>query len=470
MTKIETRFKKLLFDVQTPVAIYLRVRDQFRDTVMLEGADYHSAEDAFSLIGIQAIGGIEVRDVDTIETKYPLQDSALTKIEHAQQVPDLLWNYMQGYEVTPAENEFVSRAQGLFGYASYNAVQFFDTLSLKSFKSDPEREIPLVRYRLYQYVLVINHFKDEMYLCENIIPGLKSEIEKVEAFVLGRDIPSYSFRLEGDEKANVTNEQYLEMVHKGIASCKRGDVFQIVPSRRYQQGFKGDDFNVYRALRSINPSPYMFYFDYGNYKLFGSSPESQLLIHNRRAVVHPIAGTYKRTGDKEQDRLLGEKLQNDPKETAEHTMLVDLARNDLSRNCTDVHVDYYREVHQFSHVLHLVSEVSGTTEANANPFRLLANNFPAGTLSGAPKYKAIQLIDEFEGNSRSYYAGTLGFVGFNGNFKHAIMIRSVLSKNNNLYYQAGAGIVAKSVPEMELQEVNNKLGALKQAIKSAENI
>lgn len=468
MTKIETRFKKLLFDVQTPVAIYLRVRDQFRDTVMLEGADYHSAEDAFSLIGIQAIGGIEVRDVNTIETKYPMQETVLTQIDNAQKVPDLLWNYMQGYEVTPAENEFVTRAQGLFGYASYNAVQFFDTISLKSFKSDPEREIPLLRYRLYQYVLVINHFKDEMYLCENIIPGLKSEIEKVEAFVLGRDIPSYSFQLEGDETSNVTNEKYLDMVRQGIASCKRGDVFQIVPSRRFQQGFKGDDFNVYRTLRSINPSPYMFYFDYGNYKLFGSSPESQLIIHDGRAVVHPIAGTYRKTGNKEEDRLLGEKLQQDPKETAEHTMLVDLARNDLSRNCTEVHVDYYREVHYFSHVMHLVSEVSGKTEANANPFRLLANNFPAGTLSGAPKFKAMQLIDEIEGNSRSYYAGTLGFVGFNGNFKHAIMIRSILSKNNNLYYQAGGGVVAKSVPEMELQEVNNKLGALKQAIQSAQ--
>ncbi|WP_447642230.1 MULTISPECIES: anthranilate synthase component I family protein [Chitinophagaceae] len=468
MTKIETRFKKLLFDVQTPVAIYLRVRDQFRDTVMLEGADYHSAEDAFSLIGIQAIGGIEVRDVHTIEAKYPLQETVLTHIDNAQQVPDLLWDYMRGYEVTPAENEFVARAQGLFGYASYNAVQFFDTIALKSFKSDPEREIPLVRYRLFQYVLVINHFKDEMYLCENIVPGLKSEMEKVEAFVLGRDIPSYGFQLEGKETSNVTNEKYLDMVQQGIASCKRGDVFQIVPSRRFQQSFKGDDFNVYRALRSINPSPYMFYFDYGSYRLFGSSPESQLIVHNGRAVVHPIAGTYRKTGNKEEDRLLGEKLQQDPKETAEHTMLVDLARNDLSRNCTEVHVDYYREVHYFSHVMHLVSEVSGTTEAKANPFRILANNFPAGTLSGAPKFKAMQLIDEIEGNSRSYYAGTLGFVGFNGNFKHAIMIRSILSKNNNLYYQAGGGVVAKSIPEMELQEVNNKLGALKQAIQSAQ--
>lgn len=470
MTQIETRFKKLLFDVHTPVAIYLRLRDEFRDTVMLEGADYQAAEEGFSLIGIHAIGGIEVTDTQSIELKYPLKKPKTIAIDDPQKVPDLLWDYMKGYAVIPADNEFAARAQGLFGYATYNAVQFFDTVQLKSYKSDPEREIPLMRYRLYQYVLVINHFKSEMYLCENIIPGLESEMGKVTALVLGRDVPQFTFQLQGAEQANVTDEEYREMVRQGIQSCKRGDVFQIVPSRRYQQSYLGDDFNVYRALRSINPSPYMFYFDYGNYRLFGSSPESQLIIHDGRAVVHPIAGTYKRTGDKEQDRILGEKLQNDPKESAEHTMLVDLARNDLSRNCEKVHVDYFREVHHFSHVLHLVSEVSGNTPKDANPFALLANNFPAGTLSGAPKYKAIQLIDQIEGNSRSYYAGTLGFVGFNGNFKHAIMIRSILSKGNNLYYQAGAGVVAKSVPESELQEVNNKLGALKQAIQSAASI
>lgn len=470
MTKLETRFKKLLFDVHTPVAIYLRLRDQFRDTVMLEGADYQAAQDSFSLIGIHAIAGIEVKNVDQIEFKYPTEATQVMDIKNRQEVPQLLWNYMKGYDVTPIDNPFATRAQGLFGYASYNAVQFFDTVKLKSFNSDPEREIPLMRYRLYQYVLVINHFKDEMFLCENIIPGVESEIEKVESIINSRDLPKFTFTLKGKEETNVTDAQYGEMVRKGIQSCQRGDVFQIVPSRRYKQKFQGDEFNVYRALRSINPSPYLFFFDYGDYKLFGSSPESQLIIENGKAIVHPIAGTYKRTGDAKKDRELGEKLQNDPKETAEHTMLVDLARNDLSRSCSNVSVNYYREVHYFSHVMHLVSQVSGDVEKGANPFVLLANNFPAGTLSGAPKYKAIQLIDEIEGNSRSFYAGTLGFIGFNGDFKHAIMIRSILSKSNILYYQAGAGVVVKSIPESETQEVNNKLGALKEAILSAEKI
>ncbi|QES87966.1 anthranilate synthase component I family protein [Rhizosphaericola mali] len=470
MTRIETNCTKMLFDVQTPVAIYLRLRDQFRDTVLLEGADYQSAEDAFSLIGINAIGGVEVTDDDTIELKYPLKKTQKIKISDAQKVTDILWNYMKGYEVTTSEDDFVRRAQGLFGYATYNAVHFFDTIQLKSYNKEPEREIPLMRYRLYQYVLVINHFKSEMYLCENVISRLESNLEKVQALVEGRDIPQYKFRLNGGEIPNVTDADYIEMVKKGIQSCKRGDVFQIVPSRRYAQKFEGDDFNVYRTLRSVNPSPYMFYFDYGNYKLFGSSPESQLLIQDQTAIVHPIAGTYKRTGNLLEDKKLGELLQNDPKEKAEHTMLVDLARNDLSRNCTDVKVNYFKEVHHFSHVLHLVSEVAGSLEKDTNPFKVLANNFPAGTLSGAPKFKAMQLIDEIEGNSRSYYAGTIGFVGFNGNFKHAIMIRSILSKSNTLYYQAGAGVVAKSIPENELQEVNNKLGALKLAIQKAEQV
>jgi anthranilate synthase component 1 len=260
------------------------------------------------------------------------------------------------------------------------------------------------------------------------------------------------------------------MVEKGIASCHRGDVFQIVLSRRFQQSFSGDEFNVYRALRSINPSPYLFYFDYGDYKLFGSSPEAQLVIESGKAVLHPIAGTYKRTGDDEADKLAAEKLLKDAKENAEHVMLVDLARNDLSRVCNEVTVSQYRQVQFFSHVIHLVSEVTGNTRKNSNPFELLAKTFPAGTLSGAPKFKAIELIDDYEPTSRSYYGGAIGFMGFNGSCNHAIMIRTFLSNNNTLTCQAGAGIVAASVPETELEEVNNKLKALKKAIELAEKI
>jgi anthranilate synthase component 1 len=327
-----------------------------------------------------------------------------------------------------------------------------------------------LRYRFYQYVIAINHFKNELYLCENVVDGVESEFEQIETLIRIKDCPVYPFHAEDQEDCNMGDADYKQLVEKGIGHCHRGDVFQLVLSRSFQRKFHGDEFNVYRALRSINPSPYLFYFDYGDYKLMGSSPESQLVIKGDKAIIHPIAGTLKRTGDNKQDIALAEKLLHDPKENAEHVMLVDLARNDLSRFAKDVRVTEYRKVHYYSHVIHLVSEVTGDLPEKTNPFALLAACFPAGTLSGAPKYKAMELIQEYEPSRRGFYAGCIGFVGFNGDFNHAIMIRSMQSKDNTLRYQAGAGIVSQSVPESELQEVNNKLNALKQALKLAEEI
>jgi anthranilate synthase component 1 len=324
-----------------------------------------------------------------------------------------------------------------------------------------------MRYRLYQYVIIFNHFKDELFICENNLEGVESELSVVESLIKSKDVPAYPFATTGPEISNMTDVDYREMVGKGIASCHRGDVFQIVLSRRFQQSFRGDEFNVYRALRSINPSPYLFYFDYGDYKLMGSSPESQLILQNGKAVVHPIAGTFKRTGDDETDKALAIKLEQDEKENAEHVMLVDLARNDLSRICTEVEVTQYKKVNYYSHVIHLVSEVKATVPKETNPFKLLAVTFPAGTLSGAPKFKAMQLINQYEPTTRSYYGGAIGCIGFDGSCNHAIMIRTFLSKENTLFYQAGAGITISSNPESELQEVNNKLNALKQAIESS---
>jgi anthranilate synthase component 1 len=324
-----------------------------------------------------------------------------------------------------------------------------------------------MRYRLYQYVIIFNHFKDELFICENNLDGVESEFAVVESLIKSKDVPAYPFATTGPEASNMTDEDYRQMVQKGIASCHRGDVFQIVLSRRFQQPFRGDEFNVYRALRSINPSPYLFYFDYGDYKLLGSSPESQLIIENGKAVVHPIAGTFKRTGDDETDKALAIKLEQDEKENAEHVMLVDLARNDLSRICNEVEVTQYKKVNYYSHVIHLVSEVKATVPKETNPFKLLAVTFPAGTLSGAPKFKAMQLINEYEPTSRGYYGGAIGCIGFDGSCNHAIMIRTFLSKENTLFYQAGAGITISSNPESELQEVNNKLNALKQAVESS---
>lgn len=466
---IETKVKKLLADVFTPVGIYLRVRDKFRDTILLESTDNHVAENSYSFIGINAIAGIEITDTKSIEFKLPNEQPERIAINKTNEVPTHLWNFMNRFEMAATTEKAAKFAQGLYGYTTYDAVQFFDSVKLTTHDTQLTA-IPLMRYRLYQYVIAINHFKDELYLCENKIEGLESDVQVVESLINSKDVPTYPFAVSGVETSNITNETYVDMVKKGIQSCFRGDVFQIVLSRRFQQSFTGDEFNVYRALRNINPSPYLFFFDYGDYKLMGSSPESQLVIANGKATVHPIAGTFKRTGDDATDQAAAEALLLDPKENAEHVMLVDLARNDLSRVCDEVRVSHYREVQYYSHVIHLVSEVNATVRPNSNPFELLAKTFPAGTLSGAPKIKAMHLIDSFETTNRSYYGGGIGFMGFDGNCNHAIMIRTFLCKNNTLFYQAGAGVVAASNPESELQEVNNKLNALKKAIEFANDI
>jgi anthranilate synthase component 1 len=466
---VKTEVKQMLADVYTPVGIYLRIRDKFRDTILLESTDHHVAENSFSFICINAIAGIEISSIQEIECKLPGEQPEKIALTPKNTIQDVVWNFMQKFEVEPANNKIIKNAQGFFGYTSYDAIPFFDTIQFKT-QTTHKPVIPLMRYRFYQYIIIINHFNDELFLCENKIQGIGSEVNRVESLLQSKDVPVFPFAIKGNESSNISDEDYIAMVESGIQHCLRGDVFQIVLSRRFQQSFIGDEFNVYRALRSINPSPYLFFFDYGDYKLMGSSPEAQLIIQDGKAVVHPIAGTFKRTGNDALDAIAADKLLLDAKENAEHVMLVDLARNDLSRLCTEVTVSHFRQVHYYSHVIHLVSEVVGKVPKQANPFDLLAKSFPAGTLSGAPKFKAMEIIDDLETTARGYYGGALGFIGLNGSCNHAIMIRTFLSKNNTLFYQAGAGVVAASNPESELQEVNNKLGALKKAVEYATHI
>lgn len=474
MNKItfKTTYTTILADVYTPVGIYLRLRDRFRDTILLESTDYHAAENSFSIIGVNAIAGIEVTDKNFGEIKYPGEIAERLLFNDKSDLTAIAWDFMQQFQADLPAKKIIQIAQGLFGYTSYDAIPFFENISFGA-KAEPDTSgltVPVMRYRMYQYVIIINHHKDEMHICENHFAGLDSRLLDVMSLIKSKDVPVFPFRLNGEEHASVTGEHYKSMVTKGIAACKRGDVFQVVLSRRFYQPFTGDDFNVYRALRSVNPSPYLFYFDYGDYKLIGSSPESQVIIDGDKAIVHPIAGTFKRTGDDETDKQLALELENDAKENAEHVMLVDLARNDLSRVCTNVEVSTFKQVQYYSHVIHLVSEVQGKTGDQKNPFKILAGTFPAGTLSGAPKFKAMQIIDKNEIESRGFYGGAIGYLGFNGDCNHAIMIRTFLSKNNVLVSQAGAGIVAASNPESELQEVNNKLAALKSAMQMAQNI
>jgi anthranilate synthase component I len=474
---ITTTCTKIPADLYTPVGIYLRMRDKFRDTILLESTDSHAGENSRSIIAINAIGGIEIMDLQKAEYKYPAQKTESLTISTKDNISHILGNFMDSFDAAIPTEKIATIAQGLFGYTTYDAVQFFDSIELNSvikvstFGGDLEGvAIPLMRYRLYQYVIIIDHFKDEIFLCENNINAVESKVEDVENILRSKDVPVFPFATKGNETQDMPDETYRAMVQKGIDACKRGDVFQIVLSRSFQQKYIGDEFNVYRSLRSVNPGPYLFYFDYGDYKLMGSSPESQVVIKDGKATVHPIAGTFKRTGNDEADKQLAIDLENDAKENAEHIMLVDLARNDLSRVCNNVKVTQFKNINFYSHVIHMVSEVQGNIGEEKNPFKIMASVFPAGTLSGAPKFKAMQLINSIEENERSFYGGAIGYIGFDKSCNHAIMIRTFLCRNNTLTYRAGAGVVAASVPQSELEEVGHKLGALKRAIVLAEEL
>ena len=460
-----TNYLEMLADTVTPVSIYLHLRDKFANTILLESTDYHSSENSFSYICCKPIASFKVEGL-MCSSSFPDGVLERKKLDNRPDALAELQAFSNRFEVVNNAFKFINH--GLFGYMSYDAVQYMEDINFDNTK-DQSHNIPEIYYQVYQYVIAIDHFKNALFLFEHLIAGELSTIDEIATIIKSRDYPYYPFKRVGQEQANLTDEAYLSMVTKGIAHCRRGDVFQIVLSRRFEQQFTGDEFNVYRMLRSINPSPYLFYFDFGNFKIFGSSPETQIAIKNKTATIYPIAGTFKRTGNDEKDAQLARDLKNDPKENAEHTMLVDLARNDLSRHGKNVTVPVYREIQYYSHLIHLVSKVSGELLADASVLQVVGDTFPAGTLSGAPKYRAMELIDEYEHTKRSYYAGAIGFFGFNNDFMHAIMIRSFLSKNNKLYYQAGAGIVAKSVPKSELEEVNNKLAALRKALILAEN-
>jgi anthranilate synthase component 1 len=457
----KTIFKTKIADTITPVGLYLRFRDRFANTLLLESSDYHSKEESFSFICIEPVISIHAKNHFL---SFSHREVELANEEIGKNFNQIFEKYSKSIQLDcPAE---LKSFNGLYGYTTYDSVQYFENIALNV--AEAPSAIPLLQYSFYRFIIAINHFNDEMTLLENIEEGQQSNLSEIEKIIDAQAFNTQKFTVEGEETSNCTNEDFKEYVVKAKSHCKRGDVFQLVLSRQFQQKFKGDEFNVYRALRSINPSPYLFYFDYGSFKLMGSSPEAQIKIAMGKAIINPIAGTFRRTGEMAKDIQLGKNLAADKKETAEHVMLVDLARNDLSKHADNVTVEVFKEVQYFSHVIHLVSTVSG--QLKGNPIEIVADTFPAGTLSGAPKYKAMQLIDTYENQSRGFYGGAVGIIGLDGSVNLAIAIRSFVSKNNVLYYQAGAGIVIHSDAEKELQEVNNKLAALKKALLLAEKI
>jgi len=462
--KFKTNIKSIIADTVTPVSIYLKIRKQFKNSLLLESSDYNSRENnSTSFICFEPILTYKIKD-------RKAQTLLKGQITHEEGIDNLTFersfNCFKN-SIEQDEKSLASKYNGLFGYASYNSVEFFESIQLKAKKTESS-QIPDLEFSFFKYIIVFNHFNSDLSIIENTIDKENTTIENVIEIIKSDDVFPDDFVCKGTERSNITDEQYRSLVKSGKKHCQKGDVFQIVLSRQFRQGFAGDDFNVYRSLRSINPSPYLFYFDYGDFRLFGSSPESQIKISNGKAIINPIAGTYKRTGNKQKDDDLAKALSEDKKENAEHVMLVDLARNDLSRDAENVEVKTYKEIQYFSHVIHIVSEVTGDFSGNSS--KIMANTFPAGTLSGAPKFKAMQLIDKYENQARGFYGGAVGFIELNEDINLAIAIRSFVSKDQSLYYQAGAGIVVNSDEESELHEVNIKLSALKKAITIAETI
>ncbi len=464
MYTLKTNYKKLLADTITPVSVYLKIRDKYPNSLLLESSDYRANDNSFSYVCCNPIASIKILD-GQIEEQFPDGNTRKRQITSGLNVAEEIQNFSSLFKTESSNFKFINN--GLFGYTAYDGVQYFEDINIT--KKQGDLEIPEIYYAVYQNIIAINHFNNEAYIFDHNFNS-ENNLEEIEQLIKVKNFATYNFRRENSPISNLTDAEFKENVKLGKMHCQRGDVFQLVLSRRFSQSFKGDEFNVYRTLRSINPSPYLFYFDYGDFKIFGSSPEAQLVVSSNKAEIHPIAGTFKRTGDDEKDAELAKQLSEDEKENSEHVMLVDLARNDLSRHSNHVNVEKYREVQFFSHVIHLVSKVTGTINNGVGTMQIVADTFPAGTLSGAPKHSAMTLIEKYENVNRSAYGGAIGFMDFNGNYNHAIIIRSFVSKNHTLHYQAGAGIVSGSNEENELQEVYNKLGALTQAIAIAEEI
>ena len=459
--KLKENRKEIITDTLTPVSIYLKIRDIYANSILLESSDYSSKDNSYAYICFKPIAKFELEN-NYLEINYPNKERSVYNIKDSDSVFNKLNEFMNSFEFSSNWKKDKFQSKGIYGYMSYDSINYFENITLenKNFGDN----IPEMLYCLYENIIVVNTFNNQSTIIN--FSDDKNELLKIEKLITNKSTYNFSFKKHGEIKSNISDKDYLELVKKGISHCLRGDVFQIVLSRKFTQPYKGDDFNVYRKLRSINPSPYLFYFDYGNFKIFGSSPEAQLIINNKKAEIHPIAGTFKRTGDDLYDKEKAKELLSDDKENSEHMMLVDLARNDLSRSCNNVVVEKDREIQFYSHVIHLVSKVTGYLKSKSK--EIIGNTFPAGTLTGAPKYKAMELINEYETSKRQFYGGAIGMIDIYGNFNHAIIIRSFLSKNQALYFQAGAGVVSKSVPENELNEVYNKVGALIKSIEKAE--
>ncbi|MBR4214046.1 MAG: anthranilate synthase component I family protein, partial [Bacteroidales bacterium] len=347
MFSYKTNSKTILSDIYTPVSAYLRLRDSGVQSALMESNDYHSKENSRSFIGIYPLASVAINHGKAI-FKYPDESVVTKEITKNYRVEHALKEFLSNFKVEGENSKYC----GLYGYTAFNAVRYFENIPVED-TTMKENDAPDMLYVLFRTVLVFNHYQSELTIVDMSEDG-ENKVHEVEKLLSKAGVRNDGFNATGEATSPITDEQHKDNIRKGIAHCKRGDVFQIVISRRFIQHYTGDDFKLYRALRSINPSPYLFYFDFGGFRIFGSSPETHCRIENGKAYIDPIAGTTKRTGNQEEDLKNAEYLRRDPKENAEHVMLVDLARNDLNRNCDNVKVDFYKDMQFYSHVIHLV--------------------------------------------------------------------------------------------------------------------
>lgn len=452
---IKTREKKMLADVITPVSVYLKLRDRFVQSFLLESSDNHVAENGFSYICCSPMAYIRCTQ-NMVEQQMP---NTAPEQRPLNDLKDDLANFMHAF--TYSSQDGASMRTGLFGYISYDAA-----VSQPHANSDDI--IPLAYYSLFQFIIALDHVKNECYIIEAYIDQPNDALfEEVASLVQQRNIPSYPFRGEAPLQALTTDEHYARMVSKGIAQCGTESLTHITLSRHYRYAYQGDDFQVYRVLRSMYPSPYLFYFDFGSFRLFGSPAESQVVVAAGKVSMEVLAGVLPRTGDDTTDANQAQQRAQCPAVEAEHHTLVKAVQQALQASCDEVHVANDKAVQFLSQTVHVGTHITGVLNKTSSLLDVLLGAFPAATVSGIPKKTAVASIAALESHARGVHGGTVGFIGIDNSIKHAVMKRSFVSMNGELIFQAIAQLnghteVARAIHDTQ-QQVNTLLSVINQA-------
>ncbi len=467
-------FKRLLADVITPVSLFLHVRENATNPFLLESVEGGEQLARYSFIGSNPYQVLTF-DGERLE---------LTKSGKTEAINDGYFETLSRLTTAYSEPDIPDLPRltgGAVGFSTYDTFRLVEHLP----NTPPDTlHLPEAVWGFYDEIYAFDHVKHQVVLIKTVFIDEKTDLElaysdavdaldNMEIAATNGSVEKRSFKIYPDSlTSNMQKAYFEEVVEKSKNYIYEGDIFQVVLSQRFEADMEGDAFMLYRALRMVNPSPYLFFLDFEDFQLVGSSPEVLVSVQDRRAKVLPIAGTRPRGKSHAEDIALEEDLLADPKELAEHVMLVDLGRNDLSRVCKAGTVKLVRDhvIERYSHVMHIVSEVQGDLDESNTSVDALMQCFPAGTVSGAPKIRAMEIIDEFEPTKRGIYAGAVGYFDFSGNMDTCIAIRTMVVASNKVYIQAGAGIVADSDPQKEFEETQNKAGALVQALSIALDI